>query len=223
MEGLCQKMNYFVTDIDNTIADTRNRLRRSLEEIDRVKVYEETADQYGGFGDYLDTEEEEAFWSLFLSNRFLHLDRPAPGAAEFLQKISDEGVEIVYLTGRHDQEGDSMRPGTESWLEDHGFPSPDRSGVKLFMKPYRKMDDRKFKLAKLRDEFAEKSDPEEVIGIGDHPDDALVYNRVGIRPILLDWLGLFSNQELQNSVSGVKIIEDWQGLEREFYSSEKTT
>lgn len=223
MEGLCQKMNYFVTDIDNTIADTRNRLRRSLEEIDRVKVYEETADQYGGFGDYLDTEEEEAFWSLFLSNRFLHLDRPAPGAAEFLQKISDEGVEIVYLTGRHDEEGDSMRPGTESWLEDHGFPSPDRSGVKLFMKPYRKMDDRKFKLAKLRDVFVEKSDPEEVIGIGDHPDDALVYNRVGIRPILLDWLGLFSNQELQNSVSGVKIVEDWQGLEREFYSSEKTT
>ncbi|MFB6214525.1 MAG: hypothetical protein ABEI54_01520 [Candidatus Bipolaricaulia bacterium] len=36
-------MNYFVTDIDNTIADTRNRLRRSLEEIDRVEVYEKTA------------------------------------------------------------------------------------------------------------------------------------------------------------------------------------
>lgn len=220
MEGSHQNMNYFVTDIDNTIADTRNRLRRSLEEIDRVEVYEKTADRYGGFGDYLDTKEEEAFWSLFLSNRFLHLDRPAPGAAEFLQKIRDEGVEIVYLTGRHDEEGDSMRPGTESWLEGHGFPSPDRSGVELFMKPERKMGDREFKLAKLRNKFSEKSNPEEVIGIGDHPNDALVYNRVGIRPVLLDWFGLFSNQELQNSVSGVKIVEDWEELEREFYGSE---
>ncbi|MCF7876272.1 hypothetical protein K9M06_04370 [Candidatus Bipolaricaulota bacterium] len=216
-------MNVFVTDIDNTIADTRDRLRRSLEAIDRGKVYEETADRYGGFGDYLDAEEEEAFWSLFLSNRFLYLDRPAPGAAEFLRKIKNEAVEIVYLTGRHDEEGDSMRSGTESWLEGHGFPSPDRSGVKLLMKPRRKMEDRKFKLARLRDEFSGKSRAGEVIGIGDHPDDALVYNRAGIRPFLLDWLGLFSIQELQNSVSGVKIVEDWQGLERELYGSENRT
>ncbi|MBS3786987.1 hypothetical protein KGY79_02185 [Candidatus Bipolaricaulota bacterium] len=212
-------MNCFVTDIDNTIADTRDRLRRSLEEIDRVEVYGETADRYGGFGEYLDEEEEERFWNLFLSNRFLHLDSPAPGAAKFLQKIKDEGVKIIYLTGRHDEEGDSMRPGTESWLEEYGFPSPSVTGVKLFMKPRRKTNDRKFKLAKLQKEFSEKSRLKEIIGIGDHPDDALVYNRVGIRSVLLDWLGLFSNQELQNSASGVKIVEDWQELEREFYGS----
>jgi len=213
-------MDYFVADVDNTIADTRNRLLRSLEEIDRAVVFEKTADRYGGFGDYLDEKEEDDFWQIFLSGRFLHLDKPAKGAAKFLRKLKDEGVEIVYLTGRHDEKNDSMRSGTEAWLEEHGFPSPDTSDVRLFMKPRRSMNDREFKLAKLREEFSDKLEPGEVIGVGDHPDDAIVYNSVGVRPVLINWLGLFSSKELRNSVSGVKIVEDWQGLEKEIYGSE---
>lgn len=212
-------MRSFVTDIDNTIADTGNRILRSLEEIERVEVFEKTADRYGGFGDYLDGKEEEEFWRLFLSNRFLHLDEPAQGAAELLRKINRKGVEIIYLTGRHEERGDSMRSGTESWLGRHNFPSPEDTGVKLFMKPRRKMEDRQFKLAKLRDEFSGKLEPGEVIGVGDHPNDALVYNQVGIRPILLKWSNLFSNRELESSVSGVTIIEGWKGLEKELSDS----
>lgn len=207
-------MDCFVTDIDNTIADTRNRLRRALEEIDRPEVFEKTADRYGGFGDHLDGKEEERFWSLFLSGKFLHLDEPAPGSAALLRRINDAGVDLIYLTGRHEGNGDSMRPGTESWLEDHGFPSPESEGVKLFMKSRRKTNDKEFKLTKLGEEVSGKSCLEEVVGVGDHPNDALVYSQVGIRPILLDWLGLFSKRELENSVSGVTVIGDWHGVHR---------
>ena len=212
-------MDCFVTDIDNTIADTRNRVRRALEEIDRPEVYERTADRYGGFGDHLDGKEQERFWSLFLSGKYLHLDEPAPGSAELLRGINNAGIDLIYRTGRHEGNGDSMRPGTETWLEDHGFPTPEIEGVKLFMKPRRKMNDKEFKLDKLGEEFSGNSGPEEVLGIGDHPDDALVYDRVGMRPILLDWLGLFPKRELENSVPGVTVIGDWREVERELAGS----
>ncbi|MFB6291609.1 MAG: HAD family hydrolase [Candidatus Bipolaricaulia bacterium] len=211
-------MDCFITDVDNTIADTRNRLRRSLAEIKREEVFAETADRFGGFEDYLDGEEEEAFWNLFLSDKFLHMDEPAPGAAEFLRKLKSEGVSIVYLTGRHEGNGSSMKSGTETWLEEHGFPSPNHAKVSLFMKPLRKMDDKEFKLAKLQEEFSVKSESGEAIGVGDHPNDALVYSRVGVRPILLNWLGMFTNQELLNSASEVTVVEDWQELETKLYS-----
>jgi hypothetical protein len=42
---------------------------------------------------------------------------------------------------------------------------------------------------------------------------------VGIRPILLDWLGLFSTRELENSVPGVTVLGDWQEIERELAGS----
>lgn len=208
-------LEYFITDIDNTIADTTKRIRRSLREIDREEVFARTSDRFGGFSDHLDPRELEEFWELFLSDDFLYLDNPAPGAAKFLHKVVDEGINLIYLTGRHDQPEDSMRPGTESWLDENGFPVPDGIETKLFMKPRRNMEDKGFKLALLKEEFSENLASCKSVGVGDHPDDALIYNRAGVKPILLDWPGLFTKNELRDSVPGVAVLEDWAEVEEE--------
>lgn len=208
-------LEYFITDVDNTIADTSKRIRQSLREIGREEVFAKTSDRFGGFSDYLEPPELKNFWGLFLSGEFLHLDKPAPGSAQFLQKLVDKGIKLIYLTGRHDQPGDTMRPGTESWLEENGFPVPDGSGAKLFMKPRRNMEDKKFKLDLLGDEFSEKSISPNAVGVGDHPDDALIYTQAGVKPILLDWPGLFTKNELRDSASGVAVMEDWAEVEEE--------
>jgi len=210
-------LEYFITDIDNTIADTRLRLRRSLREIGREEVFAKTSDRFGGFSEYLDSRELNKFWGLFLSGEFLYLDEPAPGAAEFLHKLVDEGIDLIYLTGRHDQPEDTMRPGTESWLEESGFPVPNGSGTKLFMKPKRYMEDKEFKLALLKEEFSGRRGSDKVVGVGDHPDDALLYKQAGIRPMLLNWIGLFTIEELNNSVSGVTVVDSWPEIEKEVW------
>ncbi|MBS3825961.1 HAD family hydrolase [Candidatus Bipolaricaulota bacterium] len=208
-------LEYFITDIDNTIADTTKRLRRSLRELGREEVFAKTSDRFGGFAEYLDSEELDKFWKLFLSGEFLHLDEPAPESARILQKMIDKGVKLIYLTGRHDQSGDTMRPGTERWLEENEFPVPDGSGTKLFMKPRRNMEDKEFKLALLKDQLSGKLTSERAVGVGDHPDDALIYKRAGIKPVLVSWIGLFSSEELNNSVSGVTVVKSWLEIEEE--------
>lgn len=206
-------LEYFITDIDNTIADTTQRLRRSLRELGREEVFAKTSERFGGFAEYLDPEELSKFWKLFLSGEFLHLDEPAPESARILQVMVDEGIKLIYLTGRHDQSGDTMRPGTERWLENHGFPIPDETEIKLLMKPKRNMEDREFKLALLKDQLSGKLPSERAVGVGDHPDDALVYVKAGVKPILLGWPGLFTTEELRDSASGVAVMNDWVEVE----------
>lgn len=209
------KLIRLITDIDNTIADTTRRMRRSLREMGREEVFVKTSDQFGGFSDYLSPEELEELWKLFLSEKYLHLDKPAPGAADFLSGCVDDGLKVTYLTGRHDQQGDTMRPGTEDWLAENGFPLPDQNRVMLFMKPRRKMNDRQFKLKLLERELSSEASGG-VVGIGDHPDDALVYSKVGVKPIMLNWQGLFSRRELKAPAEGIKVVENWADMEKEF-------
>lgn len=213
MEGLQDGLNTFITDIDNTIADTSARLKRSLKEVGREEVYGKTAEQFGGFSDYLQAEELERFWGIFLSGRFLYLDEPAPDAAKFLTRLVEAEVDLVYLTGRHDDTGDTMRPGTVNWLEKNGFPPPGRNGTELYMKPERSGGDMEFKLDCLGDLCRKSPGSDELIGVGDHPDDAVAYRRSGVQPFLLTWPNLFSRSELEASVDGVEIVENWKGLE----------
>jgi len=213
------RLSTFITDIDNTIADTSARLKRSLKEVGREEVYEKTSDQFGGFSDYLDAAELERFWGIFLSGRFLYLDEPVPAAATFLTRLVEDEVDLVYLTGRHDDSGDTMRPGTVDWLEKHGFPSPGRKGIELFMKPERSVDDMEFKLDCLGELFQKSSGSDGLVGVGDHPDDALAYSRSGVKPFLLTWPDLFDRNELEASADGVEVFENWAGLEEKFFAT----
>lgn len=71
------------------------------------------------------------FWeSNFLSNRFLHLDKPLERVREFVKNILNMGINIVYLTGRDDE---NMGEGTIDWLRRFHFLTDDRK-TNLLMK-----------------------------------------------------------------------------------------
>jgi len=210
------ELNCLIVDIDNTIADPSERLERSLADLGRREVYEKTSDKFGGFEEYLSSEELDEFWRLFLSGKYLQHDQPAPGAADFLNKVNSKGVELFYLTGRHDDSGDSMRPGTVEWLNSHGFPVPNQAGVELFMKPHRYDNDREYKRSLLSELLTSGSDCRNPVGIGDHPNDAAVYELTGVMPVLLEWLGLFPREELRAAGSEVLVLENWEEIEMKF-------
>ncbi len=213
------EIDCLITDIDNTIADPSERIKRSLSELGREEVYEKTCGSFGGFEDYLSPGETEEFWCLFLSDRYLHLDKPAPGAADFLNEAKSDGVELFYITGRHDESGDSMRTGTVDWLLSNGFPNPEGAGVELFMKPTRKENDKEYKRSLLKERLSPRWPERNVVGFGDHPGDAEAYEAGGVRPILLDWLGLFPREELLSAGSDVLVLKSWAEIEKEFTKS----
>ena len=209
------KYDCLITDVDNTIADTSERMKQSLADLGRVEVFEKTSDEFGGFKEFLESKELETLWQLFLSDRYLHLDSPAPGAASFLRKLQTQGLDIFYLTGRHDEPGDSMRGGTVEWLTDHGFPDPENEGVELFMKPRRGADDRDYKNSLLEEKISFGIIPSNAVGIGDQPYDAEVYRKNGVKPVLINWMKLFPPKDLRRAAANVVVLEDWDGIAEE--------
>jgi len=173
-----------VTDIDSTILRTERRLWMVLKELGREELFPELRSRHDhdGVKALLKPGEQERFYQLFLSERYLSLDEPLPGAAEALQVLRETGYRIVYLTGRHDSPGDSMRRGTELWLAERGFPHPGDGSTLLWMKPKRGLDDRRFKEEALEEIL--KLGPVRA-GIGDRPSDAEAYLRFGIEPIII--------------------------------------
>ncbi|MBI4864516.1 MAG: HAD family hydrolase [Candidatus Riflebacteria bacterium] len=81
-------------------------------------------------------------WSLFFfSNRYLGQDQPLPGSVAYVDLLVRSGATIVYLTGRNTR---NMEAGTILSLRRAGFPVPG-PGVRLMMKPTRRVDDLDFK------------------------------------------------------------------------------
>ena len=82
------------------------------------------------------------FWKQsFFNNDYLKYDVPYPGALDFLMKLKDCQIKIVYLTGRDETR---MGKGTRRSLLDLGFPM-DQEHVQLILKPHKSMDDALFK------------------------------------------------------------------------------
>lgn len=202
------KANLIVTDVDNTILRAERRLRRVLQELGQEKLFPQIKARYDGVKALLRPEEQEKFYKLFLSDRYLHLDEPLPGAAATLQALREAGYRIVYLTGRHDAPHDSMRGGTERWLVEHGFPHPGDGSTLLIMKPKRGMDDRAFKKEALK-EILELGHIR--AGIGDRPSDGEAYLRhgVGAIQILSDH---YPKDELRTMEDAVQAVRDWSEL-----------
>ncbi len=85
--------------------------------------------------------EFRVFWEQeFFCDRHIQFDQAYPGAAEFVKKIKDQKIEIIYLTGR-----DRMRSSTGTlWaLKNQGFPTG--QGTRLVMKPHATESDSEFK------------------------------------------------------------------------------
>jgi len=80
-----------VYDIDNTLLDVRERYWRSIEDaggdplkgVDRIKG-----------------ETKRRFWNVFLSDKYLYLDKPSEKTIKDVNKKYDEGYIIIILTGR---------------------------------------------------------------------------------------------------------------------------
>lgn len=82
----------------------------------------------------------EKWAELFFSSDHLLIDKPYPGAVEFVTHLSQFGVEIRYLTGR---DRPRMGDGTIQSLKKHGFPLV--SLDHLHMKPDSTRHDAEFK------------------------------------------------------------------------------
>lgn len=204
-----------VTDIDNTILNSEPRLRRTLQQLGLEELLPELLARYDGVKALLKPEEQELFYRLFLSERYLHLDEPLPGAAAALHALKEAGYRIVYLTGRHDGPGDSMRSGTEAWLEEHGFPRPGDGSTLLWMKPRRGIDDRRFKEEALR--ALAKLGPLRA-GIGDRPTDMEAYLSQGMLAFLIRGDDRCPGDGLRPEPGRVAVVRDWLELQALFLS-----
>lgn len=120
-----------------------------------------------------------AFWKpLFFSNKCLHKDRPADGAAAFVTQIATR-LAVTYLTGRHDENivdrgrsRDGMRRGTIEWLDRHGFPL-----TTVYMKAHTGIEDLAHKRAHLEStELARSSYP--LVLLDDRPQMVALHARV---------------------------------------------
>jgi OPA family glycerol-3-phosphate transporter-like MFS transporter len=86
--------------------------------------------------------EVKAYWrERFFTSRYCELDVTIPGATSFLAVLQETGVQIAYLTGRHEE----MREGTVACMKRHGMPLPDGKSVQLIMKPTLEEEDDAFK------------------------------------------------------------------------------
>lgn len=207
-------MRTLVCDIDNTIADARPRLARSLEEIGRPELVPTAFNDYGGFEPFVSKDEHRELFRVFLSDRFMELDEPMPRAPEILSAWVERGHRLVYLTGRHDAAGDSMRSGTEAWLHRHGFPVPNGSGVILRMKLRRGIGDTAYKRQAL-DDLSAQGVP--WAGIGDLPYEGALYGEFGLLPILTAELGLIPLDELAGSHPAAVVVQDWDDIQRQLF------
>jgi len=95
-----------VFDLDGVIVDSSERYRLSLAEVDpNAKSHVD-----------LPKDKRNQFWRVFLSDKYMHLDRPVPAAIELLNKRGKR-FPVVIITGRTD----NMLGATLKQLKDFGI------------------------------------------------------------------------------------------------------
>lgn len=86
------------------------------------------------------------FWKQrFFTSEYQRYDLPMPGARELVSRLSDDGVTIVYFTGR---DAENMLLGTVEVLKRDGFPVGTPYAL-LFLKPTFEMLDNEYKASTL--------------------------------------------------------------------------
>lgn len=82
----------------------------------------------------------------FFSSDFLHVDKPYPGAVDYVNHIHKSNIPIYYLTGR---DRANMEKGTLLSLQEVGFPL--HSHDRLIMKPTKgALEDEDYKVSELK-------------------------------------------------------------------------
>ncbi len=167
-----------IFDLDSTLIDVRHRMLQIFKDfvnLERIKklfpkafdVISSTSSllpsnyfiedhmkdlNLDGLGDVF-IEELLKFWKQsFFNNDYLKHDLPYPGALDFVKKMQDYPIKIVYLTGR---DKPRMEEGTYKSLLNLGFPIDD---TQLILKPHKSMDDALYKKEVIF-EFDKKHQP----------------------------------------------------------------
>ncbi|MBI4870734.1 MAG: HAD family hydrolase [Candidatus Riflebacteria bacterium] len=161
-----------VFDLDGTLFETGSRhkaamlkfarqnqrrypdLRAKLERWVPEQLPYEISDTFDELGirNAADREAAMRLWKeCFHSNEGLHLDRPLPGAREYVNKLHKAGSTIVYLTGRKIAQ---QQKGSLEVLAEKGFPVPPERCA-LIMNPRTGLHDTMFKgSAAVREQIA---------------------------------------------------------------------
>ena len=101
------KVRAAIFDLDGVLFDVSERLRRCLEEVGAESIEE------------MDREQRRRFWRLFLSEKYMYLDRPNRELAERVRELREGGVRIIIITGRRE---DTQKEFTLRQLEEAGVP-----------------------------------------------------------------------------------------------------
>lgn len=179
--SLAKKNNPLVIfDLDSTLFDVAPRLEKVLTDIGLEPVMQEkfpravpyfknikTQRQDWGFVEVLQRagvahDNHDLFKTVrqlwiekFFSNEYIHFDVPYQGSVEFVRKIEQLKVPIVYLTGRDIKR---MERGSREVLLKWNFPLDDKSS-RLVLKPDREMNDAFFKRDWIHNHIANNKSP----------------------------------------------------------------
>jgi len=125
-EKKTQFKNTFILDIDGTLCDIDTvffKMAYALSyfglEVDENFLNERKFLTLSACG-IISEEDEKRILTLFEILSIWENLKPFPGVVEFLQKISNNGNSIIYLTSRKS----SLRKATTTWLEKNGLPRP---------------------------------------------------------------------------------------------------
>nr|MDO8100789.1 hypothetical protein [Candidatus Njordarchaeota archaeon] len=192
---------FLVTDLDNTLIDSRERFKRSISEA--TGCLSSTTPPVLDVKKLL-PEQRNRFYEVFLSSKYMDLDIPVRGSVEVTSRLRSMGLGIVYLTGRHHSKEDSLKSETLKTLSRLGYPMPNTRNVLIFMKPKKMMPTARFKRNTL--ERLTRS-LEVAVGVDDEPDDLRV---------MADFIPLTIGLALSTHVSReivskirVPIVKDW--------------
>ena len=180
-----------VVDIDNTILDPSRRKARAF--IDAVKStgsvigspailkkineVSKTSFDFSPMKKIIDKQIDDLVFRRFLSNDYLIMngrvmDTPVPGSVKFLNDAAANGCDVVYLSGRSNEEWQDKRrkttpeagmvPGTLESLRRLGYPSPSYppspgDPVRIVFKGKHSLKDEEYKLREIR-KLKESSD-----------------------------------------------------------------
>jgi hypothetical protein len=154
-----------VFDLDGTVFDTRPRIVHLLRELagrqgfwDLYRIQTHHLRDWdlrrsmarAGIADdraaAMEPTVRQWFMQKFFDGDYVLHDHAFPGASAMVWACYRAGLQIVYLTGRHEE----MRRGTERALLRSGFPY-ERPGTHLVVKPDMATDDTEFKDEALRE------------------------------------------------------------------------
>ncbi len=200
-QNVCGK-RFLVTDLDNTLIDSRERFKRSVAEAAGFTSIAAIPPTFKI--DRLSKDQRDRFYRLFLSGGHMDLDVPVKGSVEVLSRLRSLGLGTIYLTGRHHSKEESLKSETLRTLSRFGFPIPNGIDTMLYMKPRKMSPTDDFKRAVLA-RLATRLDL--AVGVDDEPDDLLV-----IADFVPLAIGVALSSEVAREITSkmrVPIARDW--------------